>query len=331
MKLIDITCHPAASPKLIKLLHNHQAWLFRQVELKDETSHLLQVTLLDSQVQQVLDQIQEVAQEFPDQVQVMVLEVESVLPEPEVSKDDSKEQDGSTTYREQLYQTVEQNARLNVNYLVLVALSTVVAAIGMIEDNVAIIIGGMVIAPLLGPNLALGLATALADLELMKKSLISGIAGVGLAIGLSMLIALAIPIDISVGELQSRTYVELPAVVLALASGAAAALSVTTGVASVLVGVMVAVALLPPAVVFGLMLVLGHFDLALGAGLLLAVNIVSVNLSSKIVFFLKGIRPRTNVEQQNAKRSLLIYFIIWAITLGLLIMAIYLTQFQSMD
>lgn len=331
MKLIDITCHPAASPRLIKLLDNHQAWLYRQADLKDEHKHWIQVTLHDSQVQQALDQIQEVSQDCPDQVQVMVLEVESVIPEPEANKNDTSEQDGSTTYREQLYQTIEQNARLNVNYLVLVALSTVVAAIGMIEDNVAIIIGGMVIAPLLGPNLALGLATALADLELMKKSLISGIAGVGLAIGLAMLIALVVPIDINVGELQSRTYVELPAVVLALASGAAAALSVTTGVASVLVGVMVAVALLPPAVVLGLMLVLGHFDLALGAGLLLAVNIVSVNLSSKIVFFLKGIRPRTNVEQQNAKRSLIIYFVIWAATLGVLIAAIYLTQFQSID
>lgn len=331
MKLIDITCHPAASPRLIKLLDKHQAWLYRQADLKDEHKHWIQVTLHDSQVQQALDQIQEVSQDCPDQVQVMVLEVESVIPDPEASKNDSSEQDGSITYREQLYQTIEQNARLNVNYLVLVALSTVVAAIGMIEDNVAIIIGGMVIAPLLGPNLALGLATALADLELMKKSLISGIAGVSLAIGLAMLIALVVPIDISVGELQSRTYVELPAVVLALASGAAAALSVTTGVASVLVGVMVAVALLPPAVVFGLMLVLGHFDLALGAGLLLAVNIVSVNLSSKIVFFLKGIRPRTNVEQENAKRSLMIYFVIWMITLGLLIAAIYLTQFQSID
>ncbi|WP_038125945.1 TIGR00341 family protein [Thiomicrospira pelophila] len=331
MKLIDITCHPAASPKLIKLLDNYQAWLFRQAVLKGETTHLLQVTLLDSQVQEVLDQIQEITQEFPDQVQVMVFEVESVIPEPETPKNNSAEQDGSTTYREQLYQTIEQNARLNVNYLVLVALSTVVAAIGMVEDNVAIIIGGMVIAPLLGPNLALGLATALADLELMKKSLVSGITGVGLAIGLSMLMALVVPIDINVGELQSRTNVELPAVVLALASGAAAALSVTTGVASVLVGVMVAVALLPPAVVFGLMLVLGHFDLALGAGLLLAVNIVSVNLSSKIVFFLKGIRPRTDLEQRHAKRSLVIYFVIWAITLGLLVSAIYLTQFQAID
>jgi len=67
---------------------------------------------------------------------------------------------------------------------------------------------------------------------------------------------------------------------------AAAALSLTTGLSSVLVGVMVAVALLPPAATLGIMLGQGNMSLAIGAGLLLAVNIVSVNLASKIVFLL---------------------------------------------
>ena len=66
---------------------------------------------------------------------------------------------------------------------------------------------------------------------------------------------------------------------LALASGAAA-LSLTTGLSSVLVSVMVAVALLPPAVTLGLMLGYGDFNLALGAGLLLAINLVCVNMVS---------------------------------------------------
>ena len=48
--------------------------------------------------------------------------------------------------------------------MVLVFLSTVVAAIGLIENNVAVVIGAMVIAPLLGPNLAFGLGTALGDI-----------------------------------------------------------------------------------------------------------------------------------------------------------------------
>lgn len=327
MKLIDVRCQQAQSEYLSKWLKHQEFWSLRRLHSEDHATDVFQITLHDSQVQEALDGLQTLIERAPNDFQVMVLEVESVLPETE--EPDAKQQDGSMTYREQLYQTIEQNARLNINYLVLVALSTIVATIGMVEDNVAIIIGGMVIAPLLGPNLALGLATALADLKLMKQSLIAGVAGVGLAVGLAMMIAWLVPIDITVNELASRTRVEMPAVVLALASGAAAALSVTTGIASVLVGVMVAVALLPPAAVFGIMLALGHFDLALGAGLLLAVNIVSVNLASKVVFFFKGIRPRKDEDQQNARRSLMVYFVIWGVTLALLVTAIYFTQFQA--
>ena len=100
-------------------------------------------------------------------------------------------------------------------------------------------------------------------------------------------------------ELAGRTNVGLDSVALALASGAAAALSLTTGLSSVMVGVMVAVALLPPAVTLGLMLGHGEGSLAAGAGLLLAINVVCINLASKVVFFIKGIRPPAHGGKKN--------------------------------
>jgi uncharacterized membrane protein len=110
---------------------------------------------------------------------------------------------------------------------------------------------------------------------------------------------------------------------LALASGAAAALSLTTGLSSVMVGVMVAVALLPPAVTLGLMLGHGDIDLAAGAGLLLAINVVCINLASKVVFFVKGIRPRTWWEKERAQRAMIMYVLAWLLTLILLVLLIY--------
>jgi len=56
---------------------------------------------------------------------------------------------------------IEAQGKLDGHYMMLVFLSTIVAAIGLIENNVAVIIGAMVIAPLLGPNLALSLSTIL--------------------------------------------------------------------------------------------------------------------------------------------------------------------------
>ena len=150
-----------------------------------------------------------------------------------------------------------------------------------------------------------------------------------MALLLSILIGFLWPLNISSHELMARTDVGLDAVVLALASGAAAVISLTTGVASVLVGVMVAVALLPPAATLGLMIGAGEPSLAMGAALLLAVNIVSVNLAAKIVFWVRGIKPRSWLEKQKANQSMVTYLVIWIISLALLLFVIFIRKGQG--
>jgi uncharacterized membrane protein len=118
--------------------------------------------------------------------------------------------------------------------------------------------------------------------------------------------------------------VGLAGIALALASGAAAVLSLVTGLSSALVGVMVAVALLPPAATLGMMLGSGQYSHAAGAGLLLAVNVVCINLAAKLMFRFRGVRPRTWLEQGKARQSLLISTLFWLTSLGLLVIAIYL-------
>ncbi len=199
----------------------------------------------DDNIQAVLDSLQNLLGSHP-LARIVVLPVEVSLPKP--SEEERKEEDAATAAREALYAGVEKNARLDLNFVVLVLLSTVVAAIGLIENNVAVVIGAMVIAPLLGPSLAFGLGTALGDIFLMRKSTLTNSVGVLLAISMSVVIGILWPFDVPGTEIIMRTNVGLDSVVLALASGAAAALSLTTGLSSVLVGVMVAVALLPPAV-----------------------------------------------------------------------------------
>ena len=259
-----------------------------------------------------------------------LMPVEAALPrieEKEPKKEDKP--DSVTTSREELYNSVEKSARMDNNFLLLVFLSTVVVAIGLLEDNVAVVIGAMVIAPLLGPNIALALGTALGDSSLMWKSLKTTLTGLTLALTLSMLIGLFWPMNFKSQELLSRTYVGLDSAALAFASGAAAVLSLTTGLPSVLVGVMVAVALLPPTATLGLMLGSKNLELATGAGLLLAVNIVCVNLAAKISFLFRGIKPRTWLEKQKARQSMAIYILIWVLSLTVLLAAIYLRQKNS--
>ncbi|MEA3410648.1 MAG: TIGR00341 family protein [Pseudomonadota bacterium] len=263
--------------------------------------------------QKVMNALQSVLQSS-DYYRIVIIPVESVLPQPD---SDASEKDASTAAkpatisREELYSEVSRGATLDSNYLLLVVLSTIVATVGLIEDNVAVIVGAMVIAPLLGPNLALALGTALGDRALIRRSLATSLAGMGLALALSLGIGLLWPADPASGELMSRTEVGIASMVLALASGAAGVLSLTSGVKSTLVGVMVAVALLPPTATIGLMLGIGQWGYAANAAVLLSVNVVCVNLSANLVLMWRDVRPRTWAETREAHLSLFISMLIW--------------------
>lgn len=243
--------------------------------------------------------------------QLSILPVEATIPT--AIADDPVAQSS----REEIYQDVAGDADTSTNFLVLTTLSVVIATIGLNADNATAVIGAMVIAPLLGPNLALALGAALGDAALMRRASVTN--GIGLISTLLLgagLGAVLTP-DLSSGELMARTVVALPDIAIALASGAAAALTMTTGLGSALVGVMVAVALMPPAVTAGF-LVWTAPDLTLGALLLFLTNVTCVNLAAQAVLVWKGVTPRRWREKQDANRSRRINLAIWGVILALL-------------
>lgn len=271
--------------------------------------------------QELLDGLQSVLSGVEDW-RITLVPVETTIPFPEKEEEDdedaaaeeSKTPGGQT--REEILNAVWPHSKADRNYIVFVILSTVVAALGMTADNVAVVVGAMVIAPLLGPNLALAVGVALGDGQLMGRAIVTNLAGLAVALALSLVIGLVWPVDLGSNELVSRGYVGFDGMAIALASGAAAALSLVSGVSSALVGVMVAVALLPPTAAIGLFLGAGQAGLALGALMLLAVNVVCINLAAQVVMLTRGITPRTFFEKRKARRATWINGAIW---LGLLL------------
>jgi uncharacterized hydrophobic protein (TIGR00341 family) len=320
MKYVEIVADTGNMDTVLAIAESLEVSDVHPGTVREDGMQTVRLFVADDKLQSVLDGLQKILS-AQESARIVVLPVEIALPKP--SEEERKEEDAATAAREALYDSVEKSVRLDLNFMVLVFLSTVVAAIGLIENNVAVVIGAMVIAPLLGPNLAFGLGTALGDIALMWKSISTATVGIALAIALSILLGLVWPFDLASPELVARTQVGPDSVALALASGAAAALSMTTGLSSVLVGVMVAVALLPPAVTLGLMLGHGQTDLAMGAGLLLAINLVCVNLSCKVVFIVKGIRPRTGSEKQKATHAMIMYILGWLVALIILVFVMY--------
>jgi len=99
----------------------------------------------------------------------------------------------------------------------------------------------------------------------LRRALLTALAGIAAAMALSVIIGAMLHVDPAFSEVASRTRVRLGNTAVALASGCAGALAFTTGVSAALIGVMVAVASLPPLVTFGLLLGGGHPVLAMGA------------------------------------------------------------------
>ena len=269
---------------------------------------------------------------------LVLLRVEATIPappEPEVTDSEiergreKKKVGPARISREELYQDLAGSSKITQIYLVTVVLSTVVAAVGLLRGDVAVIIGAMVIAPLLGPNVALALGSTLGDSELIRRSLKTVAVGVGLALALSIAFGLLTRleifggVDLSSSQLASRAEVRLTDIALALAAGSAGALAYTAGLPGSLIGVMVAVALLPPTVAMGLFLGSGDLGSAQGAFLLVATNVTCVNLAGVVTFLAQRVRPRTWWKAKKARKANRISVAIWLAMLLVLVAVIY--------
>jgi len=277
-----------------------------------------------------------------DDYRVILLPVAATIPkqedededeeEEEEQNDDKKEEDQEEKRvkrisRDELYEEVKAVVDTSWVYFVLIALSCVVAANGLIRNSGAMVIGAMVIAPILGPNVGLSLATTLGDKALMIRSMKSIVLGFSLGMVLSIMMGFMIQIDPEAYEISSRTVVSFADIALGLAAGIAGCLSFTRGISAAVIGVMVAVALLPPMVATGLLIGSGMLDLAFGAGILTVTYIICVNLAGVITFLLQGIKPKSFRERREGEELSRYAIIIWVSLLIGLAVIIY-TQFM---
>ena len=258
-----------------------------------------------------------------DGFRILLFTIEATLPQPEIKEDEEeqkqqKEEESlkvGRISREELYADVTSGSDLSQVYISLVILSTVVAAVGLMRDDVAVIIGAMVIAPLLGPNVSMALSVTLGDMQLAWRSLKANAAGLFASLGIALVMGMLLNIDPNSEQILSRTQVSLSDITIALAAGSAGVLAFTRGVPAAVVGVMVAVALLPPLVDIGLLLGSGYTQLAIGATILTFTNLICINLAGVVTFLLQGVRPRTWWEAEKAKKATRYAIAIWLVLL----------------
>ena len=177
----------------------------------------------------------------------------------------------------------------SLSFYFLLGLSGVIATLGLFADSVAIIIGAMIIAPLIGPITGIAYSTTVANRRLLRRSFLTLATGVIFTVFISFLIALMIGLKEVTPEILSRTNPTLLDLVIALAAGAAGAFANTRRrIADALPGVAIAVALVPPLSVIGIGLALRNSSLAFGASVLFITNLTGIIFSGVVILLLQS-------------------------------------------
>ena len=205
-------------------------------------------------------------------------------------------------YRVSLVDRLQNSSQFDFDFMALISLSTLIAACGLARNSGAVVIGAMLVAPLMTPLVAIGFALVQGNVKLIRSGLHSLILGFAVAVGIAVILgAILHLLDASFGltaEMESRNQPHLLDMVVALASGVAAAYAMgRPNLLSALPGVAIAAALVPPIATCGLALTLGEFSLAGGAALLFFTNIVAIVLGTAITFWCVGISTRISNDR----------------------------------
>ena len=213
-----------------------------------------------------------------------------------------------------------------VRFTVLLFLSTVIAAFGVINDSTATVIGAMIIAPLMTPIMATAAALVMGNIDRSLRTLLLVVLGVALVIVVSWLIgvlenALSFVSFTQNSQITGRISPRLTDLCIALASGAAGAFAMSRDdIADSLPGVAISISLVPPLCVVGIALSAGQWSAAGGAMLLFMTNFFSIILAGGGVLALLGLgAAATQNLQGHARRNA---FIIVALGLVLVTLSL---------
>ena len=202
-----------------------------------------------------------------------------------------------------LIESFEQEAKLDEEFLVLTVAASLIATLGLMANSAAVVIGAMLIAPWILPLRAIGFGILQGRLSLVVKALGTLAAGVSLTVVLSVLMGLLVGLPIFGSEVAARTTPNLLDLGIALVAGAMATYAkVRSKAVSSLAGTAIAVALVPPVCVLGLLLATRQWQGAWGAGLLFAANLLGI-LSGGLCM-LAATEPRLRVRLWRSRLGL---------------------------
>ena len=216
--------------------------------------------------------------------------------------------------------SVTAGAALTGPYLAMNIAAAFIAGFGLMENSPAVIIGAMLIAMLFGPIVGIAMALAEADLRLLGRALVAEFVGALCVLAVGLLIGFSTRHLVIGSEILNRTAPNLLDLLIALVGGVAGGFTfLSPSLSSVIVGIAIATALVPPLTTCGILLARGLPETAMGAFLLFLANFSAIAFGAMIVFLLAGYR---SVAPEQARKVLLPRLISVAL---LLVLAVHLS------
>ena len=223
------------------------------------------------------------------------------------------------TDRIQVYERLKTGSEWGFDFMMLTALSTSIAAFGLIQSSAAVVIGAMLVAPLMTPMLGAGLALLQGNRNLLLEALKSIALGFALALLIGCLVGLLSPVKVLTEEMQARGAPTLLDLSVALLAGFAAAYAYARPhLLAALPGVAIAAALVPPIATTGVCLALGEIGVAAGAALLFGTNVVSIIVGATAALYCFGLRGRDRTKgwENRAIQGLVVGVFLLAVPLS---------------
>lgn len=217
----------------------------------------------------------------------------------------------------------EGAAESRLDYLVMITLSGIIAAFGLLLDSAAVIIGAMLVAPLMQPLQGFAIAVVAGRPTLALRALATTALGSALVLLVGILSGLLVGVATPTVEMLSRGSPSLLDAAVALAAGMAGAYATARkDIPAALAGVAIAAALVPPIGAAGLGIAAGRAGLAAGATLLFLVNIVCIAVVSAVVFQWMGLRPADHQRTEAGQVGLAVATIGALVTLILVLVVV---------
>jgi uncharacterized hydrophobic protein (TIGR00341 family) len=267
-----------------------------EVERDEEDFIEFTVTADSDDIDELTEELKSLEDVDSGELSIRVLEQESLIEKGQETKGSSSE-----LSQEELYSKAQEFSGFTRPQWGLIGLSSAIAAFGIAMDNVIMVIGAMMLAPMLSPFVSSALSLAVGDKKLMKSSLRAGTESIVISIVVAIIALTTIPVS-RTPVLEMIISPGLPTIMLSLLVGAAAALTFTTGLRDQIAGVAVAIALVPPLAAVGIGVNMKDYYLAAQSLSVALQNALSIIVAGFATFKILGVKPSTYYKKKEAEK-----------------------------